>query len=291
MENKKILRNIGNSDSAVVGIVVTVLIIGLVIVIMVMLNTIYVPQWLESSEAAHMEEVTNQFTQLKYVLDIQSAVDDGTAFTTSVTLGNKEIPFFNKGRTYDTLDIVNDAITIDFSPGGSYSSDAIIFSSGNSQFVDQSHIYEAGALIISQDEKSMVYGTPAIIITDFIQSDAIIPPKTTGANITFYLLEIDGHIGKTNAGGYGTYPIYTKTVGTSSDTLVENVKSITITTDYPGAWKTIIEQAIEPIWFDDPVYKIDEYPNQITVTFFTSEFNFLIRSKTIDTQIAFGLAE
>jgi hypothetical protein len=128
MKNNKKLRNLNNSDNAVVGIVVTVLLIGLALAIMVMLNTLYVPQWIESSEAGHMEKVSNQFTQLKYALDIQSAINDSTAITTSVTLGNKEIPFFNKGRTFDALDIINDAITIDFSPGGSYSSDAIVFS-------------------------------------------------------------------------------------------------------------------------------------------------------------------
>lgn len=290
MKNKIISRNLNNSDSAVVGIIVTVLLIGLVIVIMVMLNTIYVPQWLKSSEAAHMEEVSNQFAQLKYALDIQSTVNDSTAITTPVTLGNKEIPLFNKGRTFDTLDIINDAITIDFSPGGSYSSDAIIFSSGNSYFVDQSYIYEAGALIISQDEKNIVYGNPSIVLINFIQSQTS-PPTNLGANYTFYITQIDGLIGKTNVRGYGTYPIYTKAIGAGSTTFIENVKSITITTHYPNAWKTILEQAIEPNWFPNPIYKIDEYPNKITLTFLTGQFNFNVHSKTISTQIAFGLAQ
>ena len=278
------------TDDAVVGIVVTVLLIGLIIVVMVMINTVYVPQWLESSEAAHMEDVSRQFTQLKYALDIQSAVNDSTAMTTSVTLGNKEIPFFNKGRTFDTLDIINDAITIDFSPGGSYTSDAMVFSSGNSYFVDQSYIYEAGALIINQDEKSMVYGNPAIVLTDFLRTDTL-PPKTSGANITFYIVELDGLAGKTNVQGYGTYPIYTTAIGTSSDSFLENVKSITVTTNYPNAWKNIIEHAIEPQWFDEPVYEIEEYSNQIKITFLTNQFNFIIHSIPINVQIAFGLAE
>ena len=288
----RILKKKTADDNAVVGIVVTVLLIGLVITIMVMLNTIYVPQWLESSEAAHMEVVSRQFTELKYALDIQSNVNDSTAFTTSMTLGNKEIPIFNKGRTFDTLDVMNDAVTFDFSPGGSYTSDALIFSSGNSYFVDQSYIYEAGALIISQDEKSMVYGNPSMIITDFIQDDITLPPKTTGANITFYIVELAGHQGKTNVGGYGTYPIYTKVIGTNGDILLEKVKSINITTNYPDAWETVIEQAIERQWFDKPVYTFYKDSNTLTITFDDDcDFNFYIRSKIIDVQIAFGLGE
>jgi hypothetical protein len=293
MKNKNIFRNLKNSDSAVVGIVVTVLLIGLAMVIMVMLNTIYVPQWLESSEAGHMEDVAKQFTQLKYALDIQSTVNDSTAFTTSVTLGNKEIPIFNKGRTYDTLDIINDAITIDFTPGGSYTSDPLIFSSGNSYFVDQSYIYEAGAIIISQDEKNMVYGNPTIVLTDIIIDNSTGTPRNKGANITFYIVEIDGLSGKTNVRGYGTYPIYTQAIGTSHDTFIHNLTSITITTNYPNAWKTILEQAIEKKWFGPPdPYQISLDSNTITLTFEPSyEFNFYIRSKTIITQIAFGLSE
>ena len=253
----KKLKNSTQDDDAVVGIVVTVLLIGLAIVIMVILNTVYVPQWLESSEAAHMEEVTKQFTQLKYALDVQSNVDDTTAFTTSMTLGNKELPVFNKGRTYDTLDIINDAITIDFSPGGSYTSDSLIFSSGNSYFVDQTYIYEAGAIIISQDEKSMVYGYPALVLDEFLRNNESSPPINIGANITFNIIEIDGLRGKTNVFGYGTYPVYTQATGTSHDAFIRNVTSITITTNYPDAWKDIFEHTIEKKWFGSPdVYQI-----------------------------------
>ena len=293
MKNKKILRDMKNPDDAVVGIVVTVLLIGLAMTIFVMLNTIYVPQWLESSEAAHMGEVSKQFTQLKYALDIQSTVDDSTAFTTSVTLGNKEIPFFNKGRTFDTLDIINDAITIDFTPGLSYTSDSLIFSSGNSYFVDQSYVYEAGAIIISQDEKNMVYGNPTLIRTSFIVDNSTGTPRNIGANYMVYIVEIDGIPGKTNIRGYGTYPIYTQAIGSSRDSIIQNLTSITITTNYPTAWKTILEQAIEKQWFgpSDP-YQISLTSNSVKLTFDPSYvFNFDIHSKTIVTQIAFGISE
>ena len=107
MKIKLNIRDLNQDNTAVVGIIVTVLLIGLFLSILVMLNTVYVPQWLEESEAAHMEEISNQFAQLKYALDIQSVVNDSTAISSSVTLGTKEIPFFDKGRTFDTLRIVD----------------------------------------------------------------------------------------------------------------------------------------------------------------------------------------
>ena len=293
MKNQKTLRNLKNSDNAVVGIVVTVLLIGLFLVILTMLNTMYVPQWLESSEAGHIEEVSQQFTQLKYALDLQSISNDNTAMTTSISLGTKEIPFFNKGRTSDTLEIIKDAVTIEFSPGGSYTSDAIIFSSGNSYFVNQIYIYEAGALIIGQDEKCIAYGNPTIVITDYMNTDDTWP-DIDGANITFFIPQIDGLTGKTNVNGYGTYPIYTTTKSPGDETLFKNVKSITITNNYPDinvlpAWKNIFKLTLENQWVD---YNIIEDDNKIILSFQDEDsFNFNVGTKNILTQISFGLAE
>jgi len=47
------MSDINSSDEAVVGIVVAILLIGLAISITVMINNVYVPQWLEEEEAAH----------------------------------------------------------------------------------------------------------------------------------------------------------------------------------------------------------------------------------------------
>jgi hypothetical protein len=277
IKNRKIIRDFKNSDDAVVGIVVTVLLIGLILAVIIMVNTIYVPQWLENSEASHMGEVTNQFTQLKYALDLQTLVNDSTAITIPITLGTKEIPFFNTGRTFDTLEIINDAITIDFDPGESYTSDVIKFSSLNSYFVDQSFIYEAGALIIRQNDKSVLYGNVPIIVTVY------------GKNITFYLTEIEGLPGKTFVSGHGTYPIYTSVDQSVNDEILEtNITEITITTEHPQAWENIIKQSFGEPEFD---YEISTSSNQVILTFNTVNNNFYIKNKHIITQIAFGIAE
>jgi len=259
-----------------------------------MINTMYVPQWLESSEASHMQEVSQQFTQLKYALDLQSISTESTSMTTSISLGLKEIPFFNKGRTSDSLQIIKDALTIEFSPGGSYTSDAIIFSSRNSYFVNQNYIYVAGALIISQDEKSIAYANPTIIVTEYINSNTTFP-EIDGANITFFIPKIQGLIGKTNIEGYGIYPIYTTTNDQKNEILVNNVKSITVINNYPEidilpAWKNIFNLTLENQWVH---YDIIEDTNKITLVFQDPEdsYNLKIGTKNILTQIAFGLAE
>lgn len=294
MQDKKIFRSLRNSDDAVVGVVVTVLIIGLFMVILVLLNTVYLPQWLETSEADHMDEVSQQFSQLKYALDLQSIVDSNTAMSTSFTLGINDVPFFDKGRTFDTLEIINDAITIEFTPGDSYTSDAIVFSSINSYFVNQIYMYEAGALIIGQDEKCMAYASPTILVTDYINTNNTLP-DIDGANITFFIPQIEGLIGKTNVGGHGTYKIYTTTKTPSVETLFEGVSSITITNNYPDidvlpAWKNIFEASLKDEWIN---YDLIEEGNKIILSFDDPEesFNFNVGTKLISAQISLGFAD
>jgi len=271
------VNKINQSDDAVVGIVVAVLFIGLILIVITMINAVYVPQWLENSEANHMSEVKNQFTQLKYALDMQTIVNDSTAITSPVTLGTKEIPFFDRGRTFDSIEIIKNAITIDFDPGGSYTSDAIIFSSGNMYFVDQSFIYESGSLIISQNNDSELFGSAPIIVTEY------------GKNITFYITEIRGLEGKTHISGHGTYPIFTKVDHIADDIVLNNVTTITITTEYPQAWMTVFQQVLETPGFDYEI-NLDSY-NEISITFNIVDNNILIHNRDIITQLAFGLAE
>ncbi|MBS3801935.1 MAG: hypothetical protein KGY65_04220, partial [Candidatus Thermoplasmatota archaeon] len=160
------MRNINDSDEAVVGIVITVLLIGLALSIVVMVNTAFVPQWLEEIEAAHMEDVSGQFAQLKYATDIQSTLKQRTAISSSVTLGINNLPILSKGRTYGSLSIQENecSITIenetdswDFDVGN------IKFSSGNSYFVRQDYILESGTLIVSQPPNSMMIGKPMFL--------------------------------------------------------------------------------------------------------------------------------
>jgi hypothetical protein len=280
IENRKNLRS---NDEAVVGIIVTVLLIGLFLAVMVMLNTVYVPQWLEESEASHMEDISNQFAQLKYALDIQSIVNDSTAVSTSITLGIKELPFFDTGRTFDTLEIVDDGVEVVFTGTfgiETYTSDIIQYTSSNSYFVDQSYIYEAGALIISQDDGSVLFGKPSIIVKNYAE------------NISFVFINVQGINGKTEISGYGKYPIYTECVVPTNDyDLLEGIENITIKTNHPHAWEIAMQNSFR---YSGMNYTITKDANHVYVSF-TYEtipnYNIYLKEVDINSQIAFGLAD
>ena len=286
-------KSIITNQEAVVGIVVTVLLIGLLMAVMVMLNTVYVPQWLEESEASHMEDVSNQFTQLKYALDIQALVNDSTSVTTSVTLGSKELPFFDSGRTFGSLDIDEDSFNITIEQWNEttpvvITADSIRYTSGNSYFVNQQYIYEAGALILSQDESNVLYGKPSFFVDGYGNE----------STITFVIVNISGVGGKTSVSGYGTYPIYTQVTDIypyyNGYIDLTNVTNITINTGYTNAWNKTIGSTFL-FHLDESHYTLTEVENdKIEIRFIDSSekyYHLRYRIINISTQISSGIAE
>jgi hypothetical protein len=89
---KRVIKK--TTDSAVVGMVSAILIIGLLVAVISIVQVIYVPVIMEQREAEHMDKVTEQFGSLTSVIDGQAANGrKGVPIATFVTLGNKELPF------------------------------------------------------------------------------------------------------------------------------------------------------------------------------------------------------
>jgi hypothetical protein len=288
--------NMRNSDEAVVGIVVTVLLIGLMLAVIVMVNTVYVPQWLEESEAAHMEDVSNSFAQLKYALDIQSLVNDSTSISTSVTLGSRELPIFTTGRTFGSLEIADNSfnLTVDRwnNTNVSYVADSIKYSSGNSYFVNQQYIYEAGALILAQDDANVLFGKPALSVSDY----------GNNSTIRFTIANVSGVSGKTFVSGYGIYPIYTQVLDVkpyfNGYFDMTNVTNITIYTKYTNAWNRSIYSAFLN-HLNESHYDLFETVNEkIAIKFKNTSsdspdeyYHLQIRVVDFSAQISSGIAE
>ncbi|HEC81203.1 MAG TPA: hypothetical protein ENI42_02085 [Thermoplasmatales archaeon] len=221
------MSGLRNFDYGVVGVVVAVLLIGLAVAVTVMIKTVYVPTWVEQREAAHMEEVSNQFIQLKCVLDIQSLMEQKTAVSSPITLGNEEIPVFGLGKTFDSLEILPGEcnISIQNATGKffSFSVGSIKYSSGNSYFVDQDFIYEAGAVILCQYPRNMLIGKPSFVVTNY-------------TNLSFTIVNVSGVNGKMFISGHGTYPLHSVYVSSDNVGVVDNVTEIRVESAYLNSW-------------------------------------------------------
>ncbi len=274
------IRKIIKQDDGLVGIVVTVLIIGLIVVVTGIIQSVYVPQWLEQKEADHMHLVSYQFAQFKQSLDILSIIDQKNSISNYITLGTSEIPIFGTGKTYDNLNILSNNCYINLSNNTNsynFSLGTIKFSSENSYFVDQSFIYEAGAIILSQSGGNILNGRPSFFVSNF-------------TNISFNIVNISSIRGKENAGGYGTYSLYTE-YNNSTSYSIKNLTYINITTSYNNSWYTFfndpsVNNSLPD--FDINISTLDDKFCLISVKFKNTLPDLMLKVSEISVQVAPG---
>ena len=207
MKKKRNRKNLTNSNDAVAGIVVAILLVGLFVTIFSIIQTVYVPQWMEEIESEHMDEVASQFAYLKFATDVQlQSSNSNLSISVPITLGSDKIPYLLSERSYGDLDILSDSSVVTIQNGTTYTYHlgTIKYSSRNSYFVDQTFSYEAGAVIVSQYQGDFLSLSPFFSVNN---SEMI--------NISFTLVNISSVGGKTSANGYSTTSILTKYLGSS----------------------------------------------------------------------------
>jgi len=232
------MRKINKMDDAVVGIIATFLITGLIVIVISLIQTVYVPKWMEQNEADHMEVVSDQFSQLKFAIDTQSALQQtNIPISTSITLGNKEMPFLMSSRSYGSLEVTPDECIVTFNddPDFSYPIGIIKYSSVNSYFLNQEYVYEAGALILSQTEGNTISIRPAFSV---YKGDEI--------DISITLINITTIGEQQSISGYGSYPIQTEYLDPEPVTsiTIDDVSNIAITTGYQNSWVKFIKNTL-----------------------------------------------
>ena len=258
------LRKINCSDYGVVGIVVAVLLIGLLVSVVSLIQYSYVPKWMEEKEAEHMDNVLNQFSQLKFAIDSQSASNQtNTPIATSITLGSKELPYLMSMRSYGRLEIISNAcnITVDNATTviGPIDLGIIKYTSANAYYIPeekQAYVYEAGSIITSQTKGNSISIKPSFKL---VKNDN---------KISFSVVNITGAGEKISYGGYDTVPIQTEFLITNSTTLKDATK-ISINTSYPIAWSVFLNSSL----------KAGEYDYGYDYTIASTDDNVMIKFK------------
>jgi len=269
------MRKIKNKNDAVVGIIATFLITGLIVIVISLIQTVYIPKWMEQTEADHMEVVADQFSQLKFAIDTQATFKPGEIpmpISTSITLGNRELPFLVSSRSYGSLELIDNKCKITFTyinnegeeESISYYLGSIKYSSENSYFIDQEYIYEAGALILSQSEGNTMSIKPPISV---IQESNI---------IRFRLIDICPIGEKSSISGYGTYPIqtvYSEDIDYNEGSVSkENIKKIELKTQYTNSWNKYFNNILTNanlVYGND--FTIETEDEKITIIFENSD--------------------
>ena len=235
--NKENIINIRNNDDGIVGIVTAFLILGLIVVILTTVQTVYVPQIMEQREADHMETITDQFSQLKFAIDTHVAMKASyTPITTPFTLGSAELPYLSTSQTYGSLHINPDQCVFNFKSNDTEINKpltGIEYHSSNAYFLEQNYVYETGALILSQAEGNTMTTTPSFFVIDDDNITLI---------INLYNISVIGE--KYSIGGYDTYPIQTLYHHTEPPVFISDLDTLSITTSYHAAWEQFISSCL-----------------------------------------------
>jgi hypothetical protein len=225
--------------------------LGIVMTILGMIMTIYVPIWARSHEINHLDDVSDSFMDLKITVDDQILTNDvGSKFSTRFSLGSSGGPFLGVGRSSGSLDFDSGKSTIRvyqtedllniFGEGGG----RLTFDAFNSYYIDQTLVYENGAFIVIQGGRAVMKATPDMVITN--------DPVT---NITSLNLNVISLIGThVSVGGNDDKMIDTVLTSDmdaphlfdwrdSGRTYGQNI-TIQLTTFYPEVWETYFNDTL-----------------------------------------------
>jgi len=287
---KKILIK---NNSALAGVIEALLLVGLVAVILSTIQLVYIPEIMKQKESSHLDEVENQFSHIKSVIDTQSMMgvmqsDQAIAYSpmfSPIKLGTKRLPYFVTSDTYGELQIIDNEDTnseIDILPsvGDSKYLDGIPLTSIQYTFYSMyqgyntKYIYEGSGVILNQTGSESYSGetmrvNPAMKIENY----------SNNIKIYYSIPVLFCQPGKSNLYGLDLSYIrtnYTNHV-THSDTSITHIR---IYSEHLDAWyQSLVDNRIGILWeYDENGYINVEYkesvsPNYIEITPGTKNIN------------------
>jgi hypothetical protein len=260
---RKIIRKIKKNNEAVAGIVVAVMIVGLVLAVVSIIQTIYVPKWMESREAEHMGIVADQFSQLKFSVDTQVALKENVPISSSVTLGSRELGFFMSNKAFGRLALISNgwAHRITRTVGDTYEDNFGIlrYTSENAYYLNQAYSYEIGGVILNQTQGAVFIIKPEFSVRYNASSRQV--------DLSLTCIDLIPNDEKTSISGYGTYPVRTEYISATNNTITL-VKSLAVITSFPSIWFNFLNATLSDAnLVKNTDYTLIKTSNQVTVTF------------------------
>ncbi len=278
MKSRKFIKQ----NHAVAGVIEALLLVGLVAVILSVIQLQYIPQVMIEREADHMDDVGNQFSFLKAVIDLQSMTQKDVPISSPITLGSRELPYFVTAKAEGEVEVVDDSgeIEVDFVTVAPLTS--IRYTAFNRYYPNNKAftiIYEleGGAIIYKQPD-----GEPVCKVDPSIK----VENKTSDVDIYYEIPIITGVTGKDRS-GVSHKTCFIRTNFSSSDAnwiSITDISSITITTSYPNAWNDSLSNMQDLV----ENANIEKGPNYVEITPNGKDINFYYKRSYIYVQVGPG---
>jgi len=288
MKNKKFegISSFCSSESGVSTAVAAALLIGIVVIFMTTVQINYMPVWKEDAEYAHMSDVWQDMSRFKSNVDILTAglaINDDVkmVMNSPIRVGGSEIPFIRSTTTGGSLAINKDMSGLRVVMNQNISGQSQLHTTGTSLFytgtvfyrpsnlnyVDETYCYENGALIISQEGRSMMKLAPGIL---FEKNNV---NNTNYMNVTVRAVTLEGERGVLSSNNIEDIRLASGHLADimtyKYDPLVTNNSltsvNLTIYTENRDAWEEFFIDSADEISLRDEDYTLSN--DTYTVTF------------------------
>ncbi|MHC1582566.1 MAG: hypothetical protein ACXQT5_06235 [Candidatus Syntropharchaeia archaeon] len=246
-------------DSGNVVIVAVVMLLGLLVTVAAIIHAIYAPAWKGSKEAVHMDEVCEDFKDLKMAIDIvaSSFPNRVAASSRHIRMGGGELPLISPGKSGGTLrtdpDLPSIYIatdnytqTLSFEHLGS-----IEFDSDNQHELDRTYVYENGGVIVEELNRSMMRFLHSITFKRFNNGTKAVTMRIINMSLENETVIGDG-IANLELVFLSEDPVF-------SDDVI-NI-SLTIASNHSNAWKDFLLTNVRNAGFDVSEFDVTSSKN------------------------------
>ncbi len=238
-------RTFERSEAAVSTVVSAVLMLGIIVAVFTVIHVSYIPEWRTGAEQSHMADVYYDMSVLKSNIDILSVANANVpasimSFSTPIRAGGGSIPIVSPGRSSGMLGVRPESSDIRITANDTllnYDSESflqdlgtVFYTSDNTYFVDQTYAYENGALILAQNDLSIMKQSPSLAIR---RTD-------NGTNITIYInaIQIPGAARAISSDSVEEVRTrYNSTAVLYGEEYLFTDLTLTMDTAYPSAWE------------------------------------------------------
>lgn len=263
-------------DEAVASSIGTMLAILVLLALLTMVTTSWAPEWTKSKESEHMRVVESQFANMKALMDQLGLSDNtDTVVSTPITLGSEGVPLFSSdssgtisllspyNNNYNTFSVM--------SSNGKYvrvAYGSLAYESHNNEYIDQTFVYENGAIIVTQGDGEVLVTSPGFIIQNL----------TNGIKVSVTLVSIysDGQ----EYTGVGTIAVNCRLVqqkiATSKTWSPAETIYINLTSTVYEAWYNYFQISIPGQGLSSTDYDITVDPSQSSVNVTIRNVNELV---------------
>lgn len=236
------VRRARSAQSAAVG---TILAIMVILTLLTVVTTRWVPVWVAGREAEHGSVVEAQFAELKKTIDQQALFGTpGLSVGNPITLGHPGVPVFAPGAAgyinngafgsnlyRNQLTVQNATQFLNQTAYG-----AIKYSTANTRYIQQSHLYEFGGIIVNQTDGQLMIAGPGFQFDN--------ASNATQIRLTLISIAGDGsaYSGEATVSVRTALlfaPLWTEVNFTTPDTIWLNLTSESV-----GAWQSHLNKTI-----------------------------------------------